>query len=182
MGWGGLGHGGRLRGGVLSIFFTHSRGRVSLLSPVVASLPTPPRTRDKSASTGPQRRRATMLVARGHHGQCVTRSVCHCLAPSSLFLDTGVRQTSAAAAAARLLPDRTEVSDRTAGERKERGARACVLVPVRASAYGCRTPDVNPPPPPPHCVCGSPLVRASCQGASASLPTPSPASPEHRAP
>ena len=127
---------------------------------MVASLPTLPRTRQ-------ERQHWTPAPSRDHVGcqqaprQCVTRSVCYCLTPPFVpwgaSSQTRVCCGSGCTTASRLY--------RTAGERKERGARACVLVPVGASAYGCRTPDVNCPPATSLVVCGSPPVRASYKGA-----------------
>ena len=98
-----------------------------------------------------------MLVARK---QCVTRSVCHCLAPSCLG-EPLLRHGCAS--------DVCCGSGCTTASRPYRGigfvplgrgARACVLVPVRASAYGCRTPDVNCPLPPSPSLCVDRLLYA----------------------
>ena len=116
-----------------------------------------------------------MLVARK---QCVTWCVCHCLTPSCLgepLLRHGCASDvccgSGCTTASR--PYRGIGSYRW-GEGRARGARVCVSA---RQGVGVRLPHTGrqlPPRPPPLFVCGSPSVRASCQGAFASLPTPSP--------
>ena len=119
-----------------------------------------------------------MLVARK---QCVTRSVCHCLTPSCLgepLLRHGCASDvcggSGCTTASRPYGG---IGSYSWGEGRARGSRVCVSA---RQSVGVRLPHTGrqlPPAPLPLLVCGSPSVRASCQGAFASLPTPSQRAP-----